>query len=274
MFVSVIIPTYQDWERLDKCLHALRNQSYPKDSFEIIVVNNDVASTPPNPMPGVKYISEWQPGSYAARNSGIKIAQGDVIAFTDSDCIPAADWIASAVAIMEVENIDRITGPVDIFSEGKSKKLVEAYDRAFAFNQLENVKNGYCVTANLIVRKRLFEVVGLFDATRMSGGDVAWNKLASSMGLSISYDSNVRVLHPARNTLKQLLKKAIRVNSSYIDRYGFTWKFVFLNLAPPFHLLFRVVKGRNLNPLDYISFFSVSYILRLCSLVVLCSQRK
>lgn len=40
-FVSIIIPTYRDWDRLKACVYVLENQSYPKDLYEIIILNND-----------------------------------------------------------------------------------------------------------------------------------------------------------------------------------------------------------------------------------------
>jgi len=94
-FVSVIIPTYRDWNRLKLCVNALKNQTYPKNRFEAIVVNNDPADPCPYcPLPdNFVLTTEGKPGSYAARNAGIKIAKGDILAFTDSDCIPYSDWI-------------------------------------------------------------------------------------------------------------------------------------------------------------------------------------
>jgi glycosyltransferase involved in cell wall biosynthesis len=48
---------------------------------------------------------EARPGSYAARNTGIELARGDILAFTDADCLPAADWIEHGLAALQrVEN--------------------------------------------------------------------------------------------------------------------------------------------------------------------------
>ncbi len=92
-FVSVIIPVYNDAGRLRICLAALHKQTYDSDRYEIIVIDN--GSDPSPVMDNLKvefdnvvYDQELTPGSYAARNKGITIAKGDVIAFTDADCIP------------------------------------------------------------------------------------------------------------------------------------------------------------------------------------------
>ena len=80
-FVSVIIPVYNDAERLKKCLLALEKQTYPQAQYEVIVVDNaseenikDVVSQ----FPQARLTFENSPGSYAARNQGISIAKGEL----------------------------------------------------------------------------------------------------------------------------------------------------------------------------------------------------
>ena len=83
-------------------MNALTKQTYPKNRFEVIVVNNDPADPCPCiPLPdNFVLTTEGKPGSYAARNAGIKIAKGEILAFTDSDCIPHSNWIEQAVNIL------------------------------------------------------------------------------------------------------------------------------------------------------------------------------
>src|SRR5690606_33493940 len=97
--ISVIIPTYHDWARLILCVEALKNQSFPQEDFEVLIVNNDPLDKVPAGFPifpNFSIINEEKPGSYAARNSAIKIAKGEILAFTDSDCIPDKDWLQNA----------------------------------------------------------------------------------------------------------------------------------------------------------------------------------
>jgi len=90
--VSVVLPVFNDRQWLETCLEALEHQTYPKDCYEVVVVDN--ASTVD--LKGLvarfqqaHYCYEQKPGSYAARNKGLLTAIGKIIAFTDSDCIPA-----------------------------------------------------------------------------------------------------------------------------------------------------------------------------------------
>ena len=99
--VSVIIPVYNDAERLKLCLDALARQTYPGDRYEVIVVDNGSQQDPElvtSRYEQVTLAHEACRGSYAARNTGLALARGDVLAFTNSDCIPAADWIEHGVA--------------------------------------------------------------------------------------------------------------------------------------------------------------------------------
>jgi glycosyltransferase involved in cell wall biosynthesis len=95
-FVSVIIPVYNDVERLVLCLEALGKQTYARDRFEVVVVDNGSTSTIRPVVEAFPYCVaafEAQPGSYAARNRGIAVSRGEIVCFTDADCVPSEGWI-------------------------------------------------------------------------------------------------------------------------------------------------------------------------------------
>lgn len=218
-FVSIIIPTYNDWARLSKCLKALSEQSYSPEKFEIIVANNN----PDDPMPAnydvpanCVVITEAKPGSYAARNSALKLAKGAIIGFTDSDCIPDNNWISNAVNYLIAHpGCTRIAGNVSIFFETEKPTRAQLYDKLYAFNQKGYVsKSGTSVTANLFTYKKVFDTVGYFDESLMSGGDFLWGTMAHKNGHKIEYVEEVVVKHPARDSLRELAKKEKRIGSS------------------------------------------------------------
>src|SRR5687767_14260928 len=95
--VSVIIPVYNDTERLLRCLEALEAQTYPRNRFEVIVVDNGsdvpVADTLNRHAGCAILVTEPRPGGFVARNAGIERASGEILAFTDADCLPAASWL-------------------------------------------------------------------------------------------------------------------------------------------------------------------------------------
>lgn len=102
--ISVVIPTYQRPHLLEKCLHALSLQSFPMDQFEVLVITDgpddeSFAVVRRFQQQGcthmfVAALAEKK-GPAAARNKGWRMAQGDLIAFTDDDCIPDVHFVAA-----------------------------------------------------------------------------------------------------------------------------------------------------------------------------------
>jgi len=98
-FISIIIPTYERPERLVICLKSLMRLDYPRERFEVIVVD-DGSRKPPETVVArfherfdVMLFTQTHAGPATARNTGAAQATGEVLAFTDDDCEPAADWL-------------------------------------------------------------------------------------------------------------------------------------------------------------------------------------
>jgi glycosyltransferase involved in cell wall biosynthesis len=214
MRFSVIIPTYLDWDRLSISLEALKKQQFPKEDFEVIVINNHSEHEEGKLPKGsnIKILHEPKPGSYAARNLGIRKAKGEILAFTDSDCLPDNLWLSKADAFFkENPHLQRGAGKIELLYSNLENNPVELYESVYAFNQQENAKKGLSVTANFFAFSKLFTEIGYFDDSLFSGGDYQWNRLATSSNIPMGYIANAKVFHPARYSFEQLQKKAIRV---------------------------------------------------------------
>lgn len=209
--VSVIIPTYNDDLRLQQCLEALRKQDFRNGDYEIIIVNN--SSIPLNaklPDNRFKVLEELRPGSYAARNHGVLNARSEFLAFTDSDCLPDPSWLSEGVGHLEEHGVDRVAGEIKVFPRMEKMTPVECYEKIFAFDQKKNVRNGVAVTANLFVRKKVFDQVGFFNDKIFSGGDTEWNGRATYVGVGLGYSPIAIVRHPARHSWSELAEKIRR----------------------------------------------------------------
>jgi len=213
--VSIIIPTYKDWPRLELCLKALADQTISQDAFEVIVVNNYAHDTVPAGLfipPNCTIITETKPGSYSARNAALKLIKGNIIGFTDSDCIPEKGWIKNAVDYFETHaDVARIGGPLHIFFKGKKPAFTELYDKKYAFPQERYAESGFAVTGNLFVKREVIDTIGPFDEKLESGGDYVWGQKATQAGFKIAYRADVAVNHPARDSIKELYKKEKRI---------------------------------------------------------------
>lgn len=226
-FVSVVIPVFNDEQPLKACLEALAQQTYPHHHYEIVVVDNGsddltAIETTVASVPQAILIQASTPGSYAARNRGIERAKGEIIAFTDADCIPASDWIEQGVQhLLATPNCGMVAGRIELlFRSAAGLTPVELYESMAAFSQkqsLERYKGS--ATANLFTFRSVIETVGLFNATLKSGGDFEWGKRVYQQGYQQVYAESACVSHPARSSFRQLQRKVRRVAGGVYDLY-------------------------------------------------------
>jgi glycosyltransferase involved in cell wall biosynthesis len=180
-FVSVIVPVFNDIERLKICLQALEQQTYPQHLYETIVVDNNGSDTDLD-LAGViaKFrhaiaTFEQTPGSYAARNQGISIAKGSILAFTDADCIPSANWLERGVEnLLKFPACGLIAGKITIFFKDPDRpKTVELYEYLTAFPQQQLIeKSHFGATANIFTFRSVIDKIGRFNSNLKSSGDL------------------------------------------------------------------------------------------------------
>lgn len=212
--ISVIIPHYNDLENLRQCLDLLDAQSVPRERIEVLVADNNS----PVGLPAVKeatdgraeVIVEARKGAGLARNAGAAAASADILAFVDSDCRPAPDWIENGLKALET--CDVVGGRVRV-GRGATGSLTpaEAFECVFAFDIESYVRRkGFVPSGNMFVRRETFEKVGGFR-----GGvseDVEWGRRAGSKGMKLDYGHDVMVEHPARATWAELTSKWRRMS--------------------------------------------------------------
>ena len=218
--VSVIIPVYNNSDGLKKVLESLVQQNFPNNEFQIIIADNgssdgslDVAKEYRGNYPQlVNYVIEDKiQSSYAARNKGIGVAKGQVLAFTDSDCIPAKDWLRNGFLSMDDSGASMVAGRIEMTYKDSAPNIWEYIDTG-KLNQRSYVENaGFGATANLFVRRNIFSKYGLFRNDLQSGGDYEFGRRLTKMGEELVYVSNAVVYHPARASFKTRLEKTRRV---------------------------------------------------------------
>lgn len=223
-FVSVIIPVYNDPDRLETCLSALEDQSYPTDAYEVIAVDNnsdDSIEGIVNNFPHAISSFEAKQGSYAARNRGIQVARGNLFAFTDADCIPENDWIESGVRRLEEEDSDVgiVGGEIEMtFQDPGAPKPAEILDAMTGFDQKAVcTKRNFSATANLFTNRHVIEDVGDFDDHLKSAGDKEFGHRVVRNGYCIAYEPEAIVRHPARKSPQALFKKRVRLAKGQYD---------------------------------------------------------
>lgn len=222
--VSVIIPVYNDEARLRTGLRTLERQTYPSEAYEVIVVDNnsdDPVEDVDQAFPHSVVVRETQQGSYAARNRGIEHAQGEVLAFTDADCIPDVEWMETGVRRLERadDDVGIVGGDIEVtFRDPAAPRPAEILDAMTGFAQ-EAVctDRDFSATANLFTYRRVVDAVGCFDARLKSAGDKEFGRRVVSHGYRIVFEPRAIVRHPARYAPAELFKKRRRLAKGQYD---------------------------------------------------------
>jgi GT2 family glycosyltransferase len=216
--VTVVIPHLDDVERLAGCLERLERQTLAA-GYEVLVVDNG-SERDPAPVvarfPHAELLREPRRSSYAARNRAVGRARGEVLAFTDSDCRPAFDWLERGLERVAAQAGPAfVAGRIDVFTRpGRRPALAERYELLHAFPQRRFVEEmGFGATANLFVRRDAFLRAGPFGDALISGGDREWCVRAGAAGLAAVYADEVAIEHPARESAAAIARKARRVKA-------------------------------------------------------------
>ena len=166
MFISVIVPAYNAESTIGDCLTALTKQTVLQPNYEIIVVDDGSTDKTPDiaqQFP-VTYIREENQGPAMARNLGAQGAKGEIILFTDSDCIPLADWIEKM--LIPFQNEPEIVGVKGVYLT-QQKKIAARFAQAEFEERYTRLKKyqyiDFVDSYSAGFKKEVFLSVGGFD---------------------------------------------------------------------------------------------------------------
>jgi len=157
---SVVIPTYHRPKELTRCLNGVLGQEISKDSYEIIVVDNDIAGSAKATVQQIesrhkeiRYEKRFSNNVSEARNLGAKIGKGEWIAFLDDDCIPGPDWLSKALKLLQ-----EVNEPGLVFGGGI---LVESEAQTTCRSEVIYLpKNSYLLEGNCFYRRSEYLSLG------------------------------------------------------------------------------------------------------------------
>jgi glycosyltransferase involved in cell wall biosynthesis len=228
MDISVIVPVYNSSALLGQCCDALLSQDYPRPRYEILMVDNgslDDSARIVLGFGGIRLLLEPQKGSYAARNRGLRHARGRIIAFTDADCAPCADWLARIASAMDVDRVQVALGNrLYALDEGLMGMLAAYESRmaacTFAGSRPEKY---YAYTNNMAIRKTVFDRIGDFELVQRGGDNLFLRRALATLGGCeiVHYDSEMLVRHLEIVGVSDYLKKKEiygRVRACFRDR--------------------------------------------------------
>jgi len=212
--VSAIVPIYNGERDLPDLLDCLRSQTYPSTRVEYLLVDNNsrdrtaeiLKTATPKSLP-FKTLAETKiQSSYAARNTGIRAATGEILAFTDADCRPQPNWLEQLVRPFSNPQIGIAAGEISALP---GRSLLEQYaERGETLSQKHTLAHPfgpYGQTANLAVRKEALQQGGLFRPYLTTGGDadLCW-RILQATEWQLEFAEGAVVRHRHRKTWQEL----------------------------------------------------------------------
>ena len=214
---SIVIPTYQRPERITGCLQALTCLNYPRERFEVLVVD-DGSDTPPEKIVhsfrdrlNTVFFAQAHAGPAQARNTGARFAKGTFLAFTDDDCMPAQNWLRALAARFMTTPQDAIGGrtlnarPENSFST--ASQMLTDYLYGY-FNRDPN-RASFFASNNLAVPAEQFRALGGFNTTfpLAAGEDRELCDRWLGHGLRMTYAPEALVYHGQTLTFRSFWRQ-------------------------------------------------------------------
>ena len=215
--VTVIVPVRNGELTIQSLLESLQKLEYNRNKVEVIVVDGNSTDKTKEIVKQypVMLIIENRKGLNLARNVGIKNGNGEIVAFTDADCIVPPNWITKIVENFKDPKVSCVGGSAkalgsDFVSQYADNSIVRLMPFFRKREELEKVKPFFRhpVGCNMAYRKKVAEEVGYFDENIQYGFDeVEFAGRVCKAGYKMVLDPNVLVWHKHRSTLGEFLKQ-------------------------------------------------------------------
>jgi len=235
--VSVVVPVFQGERVIGDCLVSVLGQTFPHDQYEIVVVNNGSTDRTGALVEGfpVRVVEEPRLGVAFARNRGVEAARGELVAFTDADCLAEPTWLAALVAHFDAHvQLAGVGGHLPGYDPRTPVQYYIPDRRLLSQERALGGERGYApflITANALLVRRLIVEVGGFDtafATNSEDADLCWR--IGDLGYGFGFAPEAVVWHRHRGTLRALCRWMFRYGreSAYLlkkhrHRCGIRW---------------------------------------------------
>jgi GT2 family glycosyltransferase len=208
--VSVVVCVYNGERTIDSCLSSLEKLNYP--NYEVVVVNDGSADKTREIAESYDYIrliNQENKGLSEARNVGIRASKGEIIAFTDADCMVDADWLTYLVARFQSTEFAAVGGPnLSPPDDSFVASCVAVSPGAPTHVLLDDEVAEHIPGCNMAFRREALEAIAGFDPIFRSAGDdvdLCWR--LQNKGYKIGFSPAAVVWHFRRNTIRDYLKQ-------------------------------------------------------------------
>jgi glycosyltransferase involved in cell wall biosynthesis len=210
--ISVVVPVLNAERTIDDCIVSILRTDYPSNRREIVVVDN--ASTDGTARiikrRPVQYLLEERRSPAHARNRGIGASLGDIVAFTDADCLATTGWLRELACEFGAEEVGGVAGDVLPYPpETPAERYAARIRHLSPQRYLNRPLLPFAVTANLAFRRSVFTEIGCFDPDSPRGGESTdfCTRFFRRTGLELRFSPKAAVFHRHRATAGELVRQ-------------------------------------------------------------------
>lgn len=233
MKASIIVPTYQRAQHLREAVASVVAQNFPKDEYEILVVDNAPQATPesmvlcePLSSPPIRYVHEPCNGLHNARHAGARLAQGDILVYIDDDVSCPSGWLAALLAPYADSEVSCVGGRILPLYEAEPPEWLTDFsgflsllDRGDETKELGWPQDIY--GCNFSIRKSVLIAVGGFNPDSFGDPRLIWYRGDGESGLLLKiYRAGYKVVYTPHGWLYHRVPKT-RMTVQYLARRAF-----------------------------------------------------
>ena len=217
LVASVIVPVRNGRRDILALLEALHAQTVPSSSFEVVIGDDGSSDGSTDGLDdGWVRVAHGPPqNSYAARNRAVAASRAPVLAFCDADCLPEPEWLERGLAALA--DTDLAAGRIR-FVVPEPRTVWTLLDMDGTKDHERQVRQGTAETANLFLRREVFDAVGGFDGSLPEHGDFDFVERCVAGDFRLTYVHEAVVWHPARLRARSFLHALWVYNRWYAAR--------------------------------------------------------
>jgi glucosyl-dolichyl phosphate glucuronosyltransferase len=241
MELTIIICTYNRENLIKECLQSLTLQTYPKDKFEVLIIDNNstdrtevICKEFVKSQPNFRYIKELKQGLGHARNCGYKNAKTEWVAYVDDDAKSHLNYVERAIYIIKNFDFDCFGGVFNAwYTVKKPKWIPEDFGTNKWKQNYTGILNGYSMDGgNMVWKKSVLQMLGGFHTeigmigNKISYGEETYvQELARKKGVKIGFDPELQIDHyvqPYKLNLAWQLKSDYAIGIDFWQSFNLT----------------------------------------------------
>ena len=218
--VSIVVPVKNCADKIKSLLDSLMKVEYDKNKFEVVIVDGNSTDNTREIVVQypVRLMAEERRGLNAARNTGLRHSKGEIIAFTDGDCVVPKNWLNKIIENFQDKDVGCVGGSAsryydDFLSQYSDESIMPVLRRFEKKKILSEVKPPlqYPAGCNMAVRREVLDQVGVFDENIEYGFDE--DELVERIchaGYKMVLDPEISITHKHRSSILELLRQNFR----------------------------------------------------------------